>query len=97
MLLCISVCVKKMMLKQQQQKLAGMEVKKKRSSSFQKEEKVAGVDGQLLDLSGMSLETLPVVIDPSLNMTLVTTLDLSSNFLQVCSGLRVISLCWNIT
>ncbi|WOH01240.1 hypothetical protein DCAR_0520622 [Daucus carota subsp. sativus] len=70
------------MLKQQQQKLAGMEVKKKRTSSFQKEEKVAGVDGQLLDLSGMSLETLPVVIDPSLNMTLVTTLDLSSNFLQ---------------
>lgn len=72
------------MLKQQQPPVR-MELKKKRSSSFQKDEKTGGVDEQVLDLSGMSLETLPVVLNPSLNVTLVTTLDLSSNFLQVCS------------
>lgn len=70
------------MLKQQQP--PRMELKKK-NSSFKKEEKTVGVNEQVLDLSGMSLETLPVVIKPSLNVTLVTTLDLSSNFLQVCS------------
>lgn len=75
-----------MMFKQQQQRAVGMELRNKRNRSFQKEEKVAmGVDDKvILDLSGMSLDTLPVIINPSLNITLVTTLDLSSNFLKVC-------------
>lgn len=71
------------MLKQLQPPVR-MDLKKKRSGSFQKQEKKVGVDHeQVLDLSGMSLETLPVVISPSINIALVTTLDLSSNFLQI--------------
>lgn len=78
-----SYCIEEM-LKQQLPPVRMELKKKKRISSFQKDEKKVGVDEQVLDLSGMSLETLPFVISPSLNIALVTTLDLSSNFLQVC-------------